>query len=71
MARIFITGSSDGLGLLAGQLLAGDDHEVTLHARDDARADATAQLGSESVAPDSERVFKNARQISNRPNNCA
>lgn len=41
MARIFITGSSDGLGLMAGQLLAGDGHEVTLHARDDARANAT------------------------------
>ena len=34
MARIFITGSSDGLGLMAGPLLAGDGHEVTLHARD-------------------------------------
>ena len=28
MARIFITGSSDGLGLMAGQLLAGDGHIV-------------------------------------------
>jgi NAD(P)-dependent dehydrogenase (short-subunit alcohol dehydrogenase family) len=38
MARIFITGSSDGLGLLAGQLLARDGHQVTLHARNESRA---------------------------------
>jgi NAD(P)-dependent dehydrogenase (short-subunit alcohol dehydrogenase family) len=38
MARIFITGSSDGLGLLAARLLAGQGHRVTLHARNDARA---------------------------------
>ena len=38
MARIFITGSSDGLGLMAAQLLAGEGHQVTLHARNDARA---------------------------------
>jgi NAD(P)-dependent dehydrogenase (short-subunit alcohol dehydrogenase family) len=40
MARIFITGSSDGLGLMAGQLLARGGHEVTLHARNEARAEA-------------------------------
>ena len=39
MARVFITGSSDGLGL-AGQLLARGGHEVTLHARNAARAEA-------------------------------
>jgi NAD(P)-dependent dehydrogenase (short-subunit alcohol dehydrogenase family) len=38
MARIFITGSSDGLGLMAAQLLAGQQHEVVLHARNDSRA---------------------------------
>ena len=37
MARVLITGSSDGLGLMAGELLARDGHEVTLHARNDAR----------------------------------
>lgn len=40
MARVMITGSADGLGLLAGRLLAGDGHEVTLHARNPARAGA-------------------------------
>jgi NAD(P)-dependent dehydrogenase (short-subunit alcohol dehydrogenase family) len=41
MARIFITGSSTGLGLLAGTTLAGQGHDVVLHARDAAKADAT------------------------------
>lgn len=38
MARVLITGSSDGLGLMAGRLLAVEGHEVTLHARDYQRA---------------------------------
>jgi len=38
MSRVFISGSSDGLGLLAAQLLVRDGHKVTLHARNDARA---------------------------------
>jgi NAD(P)-dependent dehydrogenase (short-subunit alcohol dehydrogenase family) len=39
MARVLITGSADGLGLLAGVVLAGQGHDVTLHARNDRRAD--------------------------------
>jgi len=38
MARIFITGSSDGLGLLAAQRMVKDGHKVTLHARNQQRA---------------------------------
>ncbi len=38
MSRIFISGSSDGLGLLAARLLVNEGHQVTLHARNDARA---------------------------------
>ena len=33
MARVFITGSTEGLGLMAGRLLAEQGHSVTLHAR--------------------------------------
>jgi NAD(P)-dependent dehydrogenase (short-subunit alcohol dehydrogenase family) len=40
MARIFITGSSTGLGLMAGQLLIAQGHQVVLHGRNRARADA-------------------------------
>lgn len=39
MARVFVTGSSDGLGLLAGRLLVEWGHAVTLHARNAARAE--------------------------------
>lgn len=39
MARIFITGSSSGLGLLTGQQLVARGHSVVLHARDAAKAD--------------------------------
>ena len=39
MSRVFITGSSDGLGLMAARLLVADGHSVTLHARNQARAD--------------------------------
>lgn len=37
MARVFITGSSDGLGRMAAQLLIEQGHSVVLHARNDAR----------------------------------
>ncbi len=39
MSRVLITGSADGLGLMAARLLAGEGHSVTLHARNQARAD--------------------------------
>ncbi|HZQ96221.1 MAG TPA: SDR family NAD(P)-dependent oxidoreductase [Candidatus Sulfotelmatobacter sp.] len=38
MARVFITGSSDGLGRMAAQLLIEQGHSVVLHARSQARA---------------------------------
>ncbi|WP_226633486.1 SDR family NAD(P)-dependent oxidoreductase [Novosphingobium profundi] len=39
MARIFVTGSSTGLGLLAGKALLADGHDVIFHARSPSRAD--------------------------------
>lgn len=39
MARIFITGSSDGLGKLAGEKLISKGHQVVFHARNSERAD--------------------------------
>jgi NAD(P)-dependent dehydrogenase (short-subunit alcohol dehydrogenase family) len=38
MARIFITGSADGLGQMAARLLVADGHHVVLHARHAERA---------------------------------
>ncbi len=50
MARVFITGSSDGLGLLAARMLVAEGHEVVAHARSAARADATKQALPEAEA---------------------
>jgi NAD(P)-dependent dehydrogenase (short-subunit alcohol dehydrogenase family) len=50
--RILVTGSVEGLGLMAARLLAEQGHAVTLHARNDARAArARAEL------PAAERVL--------------
>jgi NAD(P)-dependent dehydrogenase (short-subunit alcohol dehydrogenase family) len=38
MARVLVTGSTDGLGLMAARLLVADGHEVTLHGRTATRA---------------------------------
>lgn len=44
MARIFITGSTEGLGRAAAEALIEDGHDVFLHARSAARAEAVADL---------------------------
>ena len=44
MPRVFITGSSDGLGKMAAQLLIEQGHKVVLHARNEARG-AQAMAG--------------------------
>ncbi len=44
MARILITGSTDGLGRAAAGVLMGDGHEVVLHARTRERAAALSDL---------------------------
>ena len=51
MARVFITGSSDGLGRMAAQLLVEQGHGVVLHARDQRRGqEALAAVpGAETV----------------------
>jgi NAD(P)-dependent dehydrogenase (short-subunit alcohol dehydrogenase family) len=46
MARIFVTGSSDGLGRAAARSLLSEGHEVVLHARSDERASTLADLAS-------------------------
>jgi hypothetical protein len=38
MARVFVTGSSDGLGLMAARRLIEQGHEVVLHGRNEARS---------------------------------
>ena len=49
MARVLITGSSDGLGLAAAHSLFGEGHDVVLHARSNERA-AEARAAAPGVA---------------------
>jgi NAD(P)-dependent dehydrogenase (short-subunit alcohol dehydrogenase family) len=51
MARVFITGSSDGLGRMAAELLIEQGHKVVLHARSEQRGkEALAAVpGAETV----------------------
>ena len=39
MVRVFVTGSADGLGKMAAELLIEQGHKVVVHARSLARAD--------------------------------
>ncbi len=52
MSRIFVTGSTDGLGRMAAQLLIDQGHRVVLHARNKMRAqEALAAVpGADTVA---------------------
>jgi len=55
MARIFITGSADGLGRAAPETLLGDGHEVIVHARSHERltaVDALLDRGAKAVVGD-------------------
>jgi len=49
MGRIFITGSTDGLGRASAQALMDEGHEVVLHARSADRAAAVADLAARSA----------------------
>jgi NAD(P)-dependent dehydrogenase (short-subunit alcohol dehydrogenase family) len=50
VARIFITGSADGLGRAAAQTLLGDGHEVIVHARSAERLAAVDDLIGQGAA---------------------
>jgi NAD(P)-dependent dehydrogenase (short-subunit alcohol dehydrogenase family) len=47
--RIFITGSTDGLGRAAADALISDGHEVLLHARNRQRATALSDLAADAA----------------------
>ncbi len=49
MSRVFITGSTDGLGLAAARTLIDEGHEVVLHARSRERAAALADLSGKAL----------------------
>jgi NAD(P)-dependent dehydrogenase (short-subunit alcohol dehydrogenase family) len=51
VSRVFITGSTDGLGLMAAQLLIEQGHKVVLHARHQTRV-----LAAKKAVPEAEAV---------------
>ncbi|MCW3788246.1 SDR family NAD(P)-dependent oxidoreductase [Plebeiibacterium sediminum] len=65
MSRIFITGSSDGLGLLTAKKLISQGHQVVLHARNNERAkDAMQQApGAEAVVVGDLSVISEIKQL--------
>ena len=50
MARVFITGSADGLGRAAAQTLLEDGHEVVVHVRNGDRLTAVRDLVDRGAA---------------------
>jgi NAD(P)-dependent dehydrogenase (short-subunit alcohol dehydrogenase family) len=70
MSRIFISGSSTGLGLMAGAQLVQEGHAVVLHARNAARAaDARRALpGAEDVVAGDLDTIAGAKAVADRVN---
>ncbi len=70
MARIFITGSSDGLGLLASKALVAQGHRVVMHARNDSRASHALQQvpGAESVITGDLSQMDETRSVAEKAN---
>ena len=70
MARVLITGSSDGLGLMAARLLVDDGHAVILHARNERRGDDARQAlpGAEDVVIGDVESIAGMRQVAEQAN---
>jgi NAD(P)-dependent dehydrogenase (short-subunit alcohol dehydrogenase family) len=70
MSRVFISGSSTGLGLMTGELLQQQGHRVVLHARNAARA-ADARLAlpqAEAIVEGDLDTIAGARTVAKRVN---
>ena len=70
MARVFVTGSADGLGKMAAQLLIQQGHGVVLHARNEARGrDAIAAVrGAEAVVVGDLSSMAQTRRVAEQVN---
>ena len=70
MSRVFISGSTTGLGLMAGELLAGQNHQVVLHARNAERAeDARRALPkAEAVLVGDVETIAGAKDVASQAN---
>src|SRR5947209_6899271 len=66
MARVFITGSADGLGRLAAQTLLEDGHEVVVHARNHDRVTPVQDLvdrGATAVVGDLSEIGQTPKSL--------
>ena len=70
MGRVFISGSSDGLGLMAARLLIDQGHEVALHGRNEGRSrDAlAAAAGARGVVTGDLSTIAGARSVADEVN---
>ena len=70
MARIFITGSADGLGQLAAKALIAHGHKVVLHARNETRGQqAMDQVrGAEGVVTADLAIIDDTKELASRVN---
>jgi len=70
MARVFITGSADGLGQLAAKALIAQGHQVVLHARNDTRAQEALNLvrGAETVVTADLSSIEETKQLAAKVN---
>ena len=70
MSRIFISGSSTGLGLMAAELLSSQGHQIVLHARNADRAADTrrASLNTEAVVTGDLETIAGAKDVAAQVN---
>lgn len=70
MARVFITGSSDGLGRMSAQLLIEQGHQVVLHARNERRGEEalSAVPGAETVVVGDLASIAQTRSVAHQVN---
>ena len=70
MARIFITGSADGLGQLAAKALIAQSHRVVLHARNEKRGQEALDKvpGAESVLTADLDTIDGAKELASKVN---
>jgi NAD(P)-dependent dehydrogenase (short-subunit alcohol dehydrogenase family) len=70
MARVLVTGSSTGLGLMAAQLLIELGHRIVAHARNQERADAAlrAAPGAETVVVGDLSRIREMRDVAEQVN---
>lgn len=68
MSRIFISGSSTGLGLMAAELLVEQGHTLVLHARDAAKAAQCASVKAEAIVIGDIETIAGAVDLANQVN---